>query len=689
MAIMKWKILPHDSGAALKSAERMGIPPLLAILLQTRGMTEDDESKGFLSTDTRFSDPLLIPGMEAAAGRINAALDSFEKIAVYGDYDADGITATAMLYSYIESCGGNVIYYIPDRESEGYGMNTGAVDKLKEQGVNLIVTVDNGITSVEEIAYAKSLGIETVVTDHHRPREVLPQAYAVADPYIKGAGCPFKDFAGVGVAFKLIMALEGSDCDVTSLLENYADLAAIGTIGDIVELRGENRMLVREGLRFMGRTDRLGLKAVMEAAGIDPGSVTARGVLFGIVPRINAAGRIGSPDRAVRMMISEDPEEAGALAAEICEDNDYRRGIEEEIYNDVIDILDKNPGFTYDRVIVAGGRDWHPGVIGIVASRVTEKLGKPCVIFSFMGGEARGSGRSVEGFSLFEAVCACKDLLTKFGGHPMAAGMSMPEENVNEFRRRINAYAASLPEPMPAPVLNIDCMVKPEKLSVDIPSYFKYLEPFGTCNPYPLFGLRSMQISDITPVGGGKHLRVSVKRGGCTVRCMRFGTTLQEFGYAAGDTVDLAVSLTAKEYNGKNTLSIVIRAMKFSDDKTSDLINGINLYEKLKRGEELTAAEAGAMLPLREDFAAVYRALKSTGGYSGPVEVFTHRVRNARISLEKLLPILDIFSECGLVRIKKSAYTYNMEIIPQSTKADLTGSATYKLLNKYKKAGGV
>ena len=687
MSIMRWKALPHDGAAALKLSERTGIPPLLAVLLQTRGVFKDEEVKEFLSKEIKLSDPLSIPGMEAAAGRITSALDGFEKIAVYGDYDADGITATSMLYSYIESCGGNVVYYIPDREGEGYGMNINAVDKLKEQGVNLIVTVDNGITANKEIAYAESLGIETVVTDHHRPREILPPACAVVDPYIKGAKCPFKDFAGVGVAFKLIMALEGEDCDITSLLDNYADLAAIGTIGDIVKLSGENRMLVMAGLQLMRRTDRLGLKALIDvdAAGLDGANITARNVLFGVVPRINAAGRMGSPDRAVRLLISEDPDEAGELASEICKDNEYRRSIEEEIYNNVIEIFDNNPKLIYDRVLVAAGNDWHPGVIGIVASRVTEKFGKPCIIFSCKGDEARGSGRSVLGFSLFEAVCACKDLLTKFGGHPMAAGMSMPAGNVDKFRQCINAYAASLEEPMPARVLNIDCVLKPEKLSVEIPACFECLEPFGTCNPYPLFCLKAMTICDITPVGGGKHLRVSVKNGNCTVRCMRFGTTLKEFGYIVGDTVDLAVSLMAKEYNGKNTLSVIIREMKFSSDKTSALINGISVYEKFRRGEQLTQGEAAEMLPDRNECAAVYRALKNEGEYNGPAEIFLHRTKGAPINIEKLLAILDIFGECGIVRIKKSAYTYNMEIIPRNAKVDLSTSSTYKLLDKYKK----
>lgn len=689
MSIKKWRVIPHDGPAAAKFAENLGIPVLLAILLQARGITDPETVNEFLSPKEPFSDPCLIPNMQKAAERVTAALDGFEKIAVYGDYDADGVTATAMLYSYLESCGGNVIYYIPNREGEGYGINRKAVDKLKEQGVQLIVTVDNGISSVDEVSYAAGLGIETVITDHHRPREVLPPAFAVVDPYISGSGgkCPFCDFAGVGVAFKLIMAMEGEDCDIDALLDNYADLAAIGTVGDIVPLNGENRAFVKAGLQMMPRTDRVGLKALLEEAGLDDRRLTARNVSFGIVPRINAAGRIGLPERAVRLLISESPEEAGELAAEICHDNEYRRGIEDEIYQNVIEQFKNKPELLYDRVLIAAGDGWHHGVIGIVASRVTEMFGKPCVIFSCSADEARGSGRSVEGFSLFDAVCSCKDLLTKFGGHPMAAGMSMPAENVEAFRKKINSYAASLDAPMPAPILSMDCLLKPEKLSVEIPAYVECLEPFGTGNPYPLFGLVNMAITNIEPVGGGKHLRVSVKRDNCTVRCMMFRTTLEEFEYRVGDIVDLAVVLEAKEYNGKNTLSVIIREIKFSGVKTGELIEGQALYEKFRRGEHLTAGEAARMLPDRNEFAAVYRFLSAQSEFSGAVQTLLHRISGVTLKLEKLLVILDILEERGLIGIKKSAYTYNIKIIPQSGKVNLSDSVFLLPLKKFEKAG--
>lgn len=623
--------------------------------------------------------------MEEAVSRISRALDSFEKIAVYGDYDADGVTATAMLYSYLESCGGDVIYYIPEREGEGYGLNLGAVDTLHAQGVKLIVTVDNGISSVDEIAYANGLGIDTVVTDHHRPREVLPPACAVVDPCRADSGAPYRDFAGVGVAFKLIQAMEGPDAD--SVLENYGDLAAIGTVGDIVPLTGENRALVSAGLRLLPRTDRPGLRALIEQTGLEGREISAGQVAFILVPRINAAGRMESPDEAVRLLISESPEEAGFLAGKICEDNEYRRKIENEILEKVEERLRKEPSLLYDRVLVVEGDDWHHGVIGIVAARIVERYGKPCFVISRSADEARGSGRSVEGFSLFDAVFSCRDLLTRFGGHPMAAGLTLPGDRIAEFRRRINAYAASLKTAVPAPVLRVDCLLAPEELTLQLPEVMRLLEPFGTGNPEPLFGLAGAAVCDLKPVGGGKHLRVSVTKDGYTVRCMKFRTTLEEFGYRVGDRVDLAVSLESREYDGQKLLSVVIRDMKLSGADTDGLIAGRALYERFRRGERISREQALSLLPDRDEFARIYRTLRRENGYRGSPELLLSRVPGPPPGLGKLLAALDAFAERGLILLERSADTYGVRLLPQRGKTDLADSDTVRSLKRYGEVG--
>lgn len=681
----KWNVLPCDCKAAEALAEQLGLPRAVAVLLQTRGITRQEDIDSLFSSDVSLSDPFLMVDMDKAAQRILAAIDNFETIAVYGDYDADGVTSTAMLYSYLESCGANVIYYIPEREGEGYGLNLNAIDTLRIQDVDLIVTVDNGISSVEEVDYANSIGIDVVITDHHRPREVLPAACAVVDPYRPDCKSPFKNFSGVGVAFKLITALEGEDCDLTALLDNYADLVAIGTIGDIVPLTGENRSLVKAGLELISRTDRMGLRALIEQAGLEGRKLTAGNVAFTLVPRINATGRIGSPDRAVRLLVSEFPEEAGELSVAICDDNDYRKQIENEVLQSALEQIEKNPGLRYDRVLVLSGENWHHGVIGIVSSRITELFGKPSMIISYSGDDAKGSGRSVEGFSLFQAVCACEDLLTKFGGHPMAAGLSLPTANIEKFRAAINDFAASLGGAMPAPVLQIDCLLEPAELTTEIPARVQILEPFGTGNPAPLFGLFGVKITEITPVGGGKHLRVSVTKNPYTVRCMKFGMTLEEFPYRIGDTVDLAVTLDAKEYNGKNTLSVFIREMKLSALNQDGVLAGCALYDRARRGEPLSEAEVASLLPKREDFAAIYRFLRAENGFSGAPEGLLGHLNYPGMEIQKLLTALDILEEHRLIQMEHNVTTLHILLNQTERKVDLFQSEIIRNLQALKK----
>ncbi len=686
MSIKKWNVLPYDRNAALRLAAQMNIPPLLAVLLQIRGAGDARGAEEILGGGPVLSDPLLLPDMEEAAGRINRALDGFEKIAVFGDYDADGVTATAMLYSYLESCGGDVVYYIPDRESEGYGLSLSAVDHLNGQGVRLIVTVDNGISSVKEVEHASSFGIDTVVTDHHRPGAVLPPACAVVDAWRDGCRCPFRDFSGAGVAFQVIAALEGPDGGTEALLENYADLAAIGTIGDVVPLTGENRTLVRAGLELIARSDRPGIQALVEQSGMENSRLTAENIAFTIVPRINATGRMGSADRAVRLLISESPEDAGALAAEICAENGNRRRMEDEVFGKVMEWFEQNPKSQMDRVLVVAGEDWHCGVIGIVAARVTERFGKPCIVISCSGGTAKGSGRSIEGFSLFEAVSSCGELLLKFGGHPMAAGMTLKTENIGRFREAVNRYAASLAGPMPFPALAIDCALRPDKLSAEIPDWVCRLEPFGTGNPRPVFGLMHMTLADITPVGGGRHLRLTLRKGPAAVTCMKFRTVLEDFGCRIGDEVDAAVVLEKKEFNGRPELTVVVRDLRFSGLDTEELLSGRALYEKFRRGETLAMEEAQRLVPSRDDFEAVYRAVRNSGGYSGRPENFLPRIPGGKVTLPKLLTALDVFAERRLIELHKSADTCSIRTVRVADKVRLPDSPILSLLQSFCKS---
>lgn len=610
MILRKWEVRPLDKERAAAFAQTYGVPFFLAMLMNIRGLDDAAHLREFLGEGEPLSDPFLLKDMDKAAARITRAVDNMEKIAVYGDYDADGVTSTAMLYSYLETRGADVIFYIPQREGEGYGMNIGAVEYLKEQGVSLIVTVDNGISSVQEVARANELGIDVVVTDHHRPQEILPDAVAVVDAYRPDDTSPYKHFSGVGIAFKLLMALEDGAGDVEDLLEAYSDLAAIGTIGDIVPLTGENRTLIRAGLERLSQSDRPGVQALLENAGIAGKALTSTNVAFTLVPRINATGRMGAPERAVRLLISGYEEEAEVLSEEICADNEERRRVEAEIAEAAFADIEAK-GYMKDRVVVVDGENWHHGVIGIVASRVTERCGKPCMIISRGETEAKGSGRSIEGFSLFEAICACGDLLIKFGGHPMAAGITLKPENIEAFRKRINRYAAEHFPQMPTQTVTLDCKLNPAALSVSMAQSLTQLEPFGNGNPQPVFGLFNMELSNVTPVGGGGHLRLTLEKNGAVITAMRFNTKPEELPYHIGDKIDLAVQLEAREFRGQPSLTVIVRDMKFAAFNTEKNIASLASFEKWQRGEVLSAEDKNRLYPDRACLAAIYRALRT------------------------------------------------------------------------------
>lgn len=672
MILRKWEVRPLDKERAAAFAQTYGVPFFLAMLMNIRGLDDAAHLREFLGEGEPLSDPFLLKDMDKAAARITRAVDNMEKIAVYGDYDADGVTSTAMLYSYLETRGADVIFYIPQREGEGYGMNIGAVEYLKEQGVSLIVTVDNGISSVQEVARANELGIDVVVTDHHRPQEILPDAVAVVDAYRPDDTSPYKHFSGVGIAFKLLMALEDGAGDVEDLLEAYSDLAAIGTIGDIVPLTGENRTLIRAGLERLSQSDRPGVQALLENAGIAGKALTSTNVAFTLVPRINATGRMGAPERAVRLLISGYEEEAEVLSEEICADNEERRRVEAEIAEAAFADIEAK-GYMKDRVVVVDGENWHHGVIGIVASRVTERCGKPCMIISRGETEAKGSGRSIEGFSLFEAICACGDLLTKFGGHPMAAGITLKPENIEAFRKRINRYAAEHFPQMPTQTVTLDCKLNPAALSVSMAQSLTQLEPFGNGNPQPVFGLFNMELSNVTPVGGGGHLRLTLEKNGAVITAMRFNTKPEELPYHIGDKIDLAVQLEAREFRGQPSLTVIVRDMKFAAFNTEKNIASLASFEKWQRGEVLSAEDKNRLYPDRACLAAIYRALRTVNGKeTDQVRFVSQFGKDMTLGLFKTA--LLVFEERGLVHSEIADDTFTATLIETSGKTDITRS---------------
>ncbi len=657
----KWVVSPCDRDAAATIAENCGVEPFAAFLLCSRGMTDEFEIESFLY-DTDLIDPYTLPDMEKAVERVNQALEDGERITVFGDYDCDGVTSTALLYSYLSSRGANVDYYIPDRSGEGYGMNLGAIDILKSRGTNVIITVDNGISAVEEIAYAKALGIDVVVTDHHRVGEILPDAVAVVDPHREDSLCEFSDWAGVGVAFKFVSALDESEG--YELLEQYGDIIALGTVADIVSLKGENRIIVRSGIAFMNAaledgTLRLGLKALLDASG-STGALDSSSVAYRIAPRVNAAGRMGSAERALKLLLTDDVNEAKEIAQEVSDANAQRQATETEITASAIEYIENAPEIKHRRVIVVEGDDWHQGVIGIVASRLVEKYGKPCIVISKNGDVAKGSGRSIDGFSLYDALSYCSDILVQYGGHVLAAGLTVDSDKIDAFREKINEYADKTDTAVPT--LKIDCKLNPSSINVDMFSSLQVLEPYGAENPQPLFGLYNMEITAIQPVGAGKHLRITVKRKNSMVTVIMFSVTLEEFPYKVGDTVDLAVKLSENEFQGKVQVSIQAKAIKLSGVDDDEAIASIHAYEDFCAQETIPQELKSNISVNRELCGNVYKFVKANSGWNFSSEVLCYRLGLSPKQIAACQISLDALTELGILILKDGKYT-----IPEQT----------------------
>ncbi len=669
----KWVVSPCDRDAAATIAENCGVEPFAAFLLCSRGMTDEFEIESFLY-DTDLIDPYTLPDMEKAVERVNQALENGERITVFGDYDCDGVTSTALLYSYLSSRGANVDYYIPDRSGEGYGMNLGAIDQLKSRGTNVIITVDNGISAVEEIAYAKALGIDVVVTDHHRVGEALPDAVAVVDPHREDSLCEFSDWAGVGVAFKLVSALD--DSEGYELLEQYGDIIALGTVADIVSLKGENRIIVRSGIAFMNAALeegnlRLGLKALLDASGSN-GALDSSSVAYRIAPRVNAAGRMGSAERALKLLLTEDFNEAKEIAEEVSNANAQRQATETEITASAIEYIEKTPEIKHRRVIVVEGDDWHQGVIGIVASRLVEKYGKPCIVISKNGDVAKGSGRSIDGFSLYDALSYCSDILVQYGGHVLAAGLTVDSDKVDAFREKINEYALNAEDAVPT--LKIDCKLNPSSINVDMLSSLQVLEPFGAENPQPLFGLYNMVISAIQPVGAGKHLRLTVKRKNSIITVIMFSVTLEEFPYKVGDTVDLAVKLSENEFQGKVQVSVQAKAIKLSGVDDDEAIASIHDYEDFCATEAVSEDLKNKISVNREFCGNVYKFVKANNGWDFSAEVLCYRLGLSSKQISACQISLDALTELGILILKDGKYT----IPAQTVKNPLENSRIFQ-----------
>ncbi len=695
MSRKHWKIAEQDAGAVEFLTRELDVSPILARLLINRGLSDIYEAEKFLRKENgKLYDPFLMKDMDRAVARLTHALEAGESIAIYGDYDVDGVTSVSILYQYLKERGAEVVYYIPNRVGEGYGLNLEAAEKLHAQGVRLIVTVDTGVTAIEEAEGIKALGMDIIITDHHECRAELPNACAVVDPKRSDDGYPFKELAGVGVAFKLICGMEtdglqstaDKQAAVRAVCLAYADLTAIGTVADVMPLTDENRLLVNMGLALIQNTEKPGITALLEEANLwEHGRrrrrITSSSISFGMAPRINAAGRISRASRAVELFLTDSPSHAGMIAAELCEINRERQSEENKILDRVYAQIDAELASHSPKILVLEDDTWHHGVIGIVASRITERYHLPSILISFEGcedGIGKGSGRSIKGLNLVEALASCGDILEKYGGHELAAGLSVRREKVDEFRQRIQVYCEEhLTGDDLIPEMIVDCETTIEDITLDTANALFRLEPYGTGNPAPLFCIRNMPLLDITAVSCGKHTKILAGDRHAPVTAMFFGHPRAEMELEAGECADIVYQLDINEFQGRRQVQMLVRDMDFPEDAYQALEEGEEAYRALCEGRGKPAD-----LPQRRDFKAVYMYLRSVK----PQDFEYHKiamVRRLSLPYPMLRIILEVFQETGILETLRIGETHIRAVLAESArgeKIDLEQTSTMRRL---------
>lgn len=666
MNYSNWKIeeCPTDK---LKMFTDAGYPALLAALLSVRGFGNVQEAKSFLDGGAELlCDPLLMKDMDRAAARIRRALSMRETVAVYGDYDVDGITSTCLLTDWLRSRGLECYPYIPDRIGEGYGLNSAAIDTLHGKGVSLIISVDCGITAAEEAKYAREVGVDLIITDHHECREqTIPEAIAVIDPKQDDCMYPNKDLAGVGVALKLVCAVEGKSEEI---VERYADLAAIGTVADVVPLTGENRYIVRRGLERLRNPTRPGLAALLRESGASEKKISSSTIGFLLAPRLNAAGRLGEVSVAGKLLMTHDLKEANELAGELCELNRRRQHLETEIWDDASGMID---GRTSSAPIVLASEKWHQGVIGIAASKLAEQYSRPTIMICLDGDKGKGSCRSYGGFNLFDALSACAEYLEGFGGHALAAGLNIRRDKLRQFCRAFSEYYEHN-KPAERPTLCCDIQITdPRILDMQGVGSLSRLEPYGSGNPKPTLCILGARLEKITPIGGGKHLRLGISYKGAEFECVFFSHCESELGLRAGDRIDIAFTPQINEFRLRRSVQLQITEVRKHDPRP---LCGMIL------DDELPVREASAYCPDRGAFVKVWRRLQAVGGsVAGDIDGIISQCPNG-IEPERFCICLRVLCEMGLLRTVSPGSVFGARIVSGSAKVNLESSELIKRL---------
>lgn len=665
-----WQIKTAEAGAEENLASA-GCGVLLRRVLAARGCKDAAAAHQLLEPSVVLSDPFLLRDMDKAVARIEQAIEAEEPIVIYGDYDVDGISATAILYECLSSQGAYVRCKLPTRGS-GYGLTRPALEALARKGFTLVITVDNGISAVEEAACAKELGLDLVITDHHLPGETLPDAVAVVDPKRADDESPFKNLCGAGVAFKLCAALEG--CDPAELLEMYGEFVALGTVADVMPLVGENRVLVREGLALLQDTMRPGLHALLESGGYAGKPVTTDTVSYGLAPRLNAAGRMDNASVALKLLLCGDEEQATGIAARLAEINTERQQTEQDVFAAACRTLETDPARLQDRVLVVSGEDWHPGVIGIVAARLMERYSRPVLVISLHEGEGRGSGRAPDAFDLHSALAACAGHLTRFGGHAAAAGIEIEEEKLPAFRQAINEWAAQHAA-RPAPVtLQLDAVVTLEELDLPNVQELNRLAPFGRENPTPVLLVQNAVVDGVWAMGAeGRHTRVRLRQGNHTLFASLFGILPQQFAYPVGSAVEAALEVSVFTGRSGPMVSAHLKGIRPANLSNTPSEQAA-WFEAFRTGVVLEPARAEALLPERNDTVMLYKRIRSGQVFTSDLQpVFAAQgPENTGKTLASLLAL----QELGLIEEQNGRWLP----VPVSQKQDLASAPVLKKL---------
>ena len=677
-----WNVNEPDA-QAVNTLVGAGYAPLAAMVLASRDIKTGDQAGKYLDCSAPLLDPFLMTDMDLAAGRVGLAMARGEKIAVFGDYDVDGITSTCLLTDFLRRHGANAVSYIPGRLEEGYGLNPIAIRQLHQEGVNLIITVDCGITAVAEAELCRQLGIDLVITDHHECKDTLPYAAAVVDPHRPDGGYPHKNLSGVGVAFKLAAALCG---DQEEVLREYADMVCLGTVADVMPLQGENRVFVAKGLESLSRTKRPGIAALMAESGCDPKTVSSSSIGFMLAPRINAAGRMGQIDLAVELFLTDDPVRAEEVAKALCNLNRQRQAVESEIYDQAVSML---PAGQPPEAIVLADESWHQGVVGIVASRIAEEYACPAFLICLDGEHGKASSRSHGGFNLFSSLTALSPLLESYGGHELAAGFTITRSNIPEFRRQICALAAGFySDDAPRTSLDIDCAIPAELLTIHNIESLSVLEPCGNCCPKPVLMMRGLTIERITMVGGGRHMRLRLRIGRFGLNAIYFSANPDAVSVQVGDLVDIAFTPQINEFRGERSVQMNVTDIRPSCN--ADCSPDTSGYQALRRNN-LTAEAAAQLLPDRAMLAMVWRYLAANpAGFiqEAPMCLCRKIVRwsGKPMSLGQMSVCMDIFQDVGLLEFKRLHKYITIRLTPGTQKADLNTSQTMQLLLRVKES---